>query len=70
MNSGGKTDTARGTGDEEFLALEGTGCWERLKGEFVTEDELWEAEHPEAEFGVALELTMVFERGLERVKMN
>lgn len=70
VNSGGKTNAARGTGDEDFLALEGTGWWERLKGEFVTKDELWEAEHLEAEFGVALELTMVFERELERVQMK
>lgn len=70
VNSGGKTNATRGTGDEDFLALEGTGWWERLKGEFVAIDELWEAEHLEAEFGVTLELTMMFERELERVQMK
>ena len=55
VNSGGKTNAARGTGYEDLLALEGAGWWERLKGEFVTIDEFWEAEHLDAEFGVALE---------------
>lgn len=60
VNSSGKSNAARGAGDEDILALGGTRWWEWLEGEFVGEDELREAKHLEVESGGALELRMVF----------